>query len=282
VTRAANTDAARRARSEARTYDFRRPVRLAREHAHLLRVAMTTFERQSTTVLTTTLRALCHLASDRIEELSYDEFVSSLDDGTMCVVLSIEPWQGKALLTFPQTTLLTMVDHQLGGMGGENQPNRTLTDIEQALVRQLLQRLLRELAYALEPIAKGVHPQLLTLENDPRFVQAAAPTDPVVVAYFELAIGTTTSNVALCLPYPMLAPALEDHSRSNDQVDVSVRFDPMPMRSADIGALQVGDVVPLGHRTTAPLSVTSAASTFAKAVPGSSGKSLAILIVAAR
>jgi flagellar motor switch protein FliM len=304
VTRASNADTARRARGEARTYDFRRPVRLAREHAHLLRVAMTTFERQSTTVLTTTLRALCHLAGDRIEELSYDEFVSSLDDGTMCVVLSIEPWQGKALLTFPQTTLLTMVDHQLGGMGGENQPNRTLTDIEQALVRQLLQRLLRELAYALEPISKGVHPQLLTLENDPRFVQAAAPTDPVVVAYFTLTVGTTTSNVALCLPYPMLAPALDDHSRSDDQVereqsraaaatltqrrltdvevDVCVRFDPIPMRSADIGALQVGDVVPLGHRTTAPLSVTSAASVFAKAVPGASGRSLAILIVTAR
>ena len=68
----------RRRRGEARTYDFRRPVRLAREHAHLLRVAMQTFGRQSTTVLTTSLRAVCQIGAPQIEELSYDEFLSSM------------------------------------------------------------------------------------------------------------------------------------------------------------------------------------------------------------
>ena len=43
-------------RNDARTYDFRRPVRLAREDSHLLKVAMQTFGRQATTVLTTGLR----------------------------------------------------------------------------------------------------------------------------------------------------------------------------------------------------------------------------------
>ena len=46
-----------------------------------------------------------------------------------------------------------------------------------------------------------------------------------------------------------------------------------------IGGLAVGDVVPLQHRTTAPLAVTSAATTFAHAVPGTSGRALAVLIV---
>src|SRR3954467_2100998 len=65
----------RRRRGEPRTYDFRRPVRLARDQAHLLRIAMETFGRQSSTVLTTSLRVVCTLGTPVIEELSYDEYL---------------------------------------------------------------------------------------------------------------------------------------------------------------------------------------------------------------
>ncbi|MBK7622130.1 MAG: flagellar motor switch protein FliM [Kineosporiaceae bacterium] len=293
----------RRRRGEARTYDFRRPVRLAREHAHLLRVAMQTFGRQSTTVLTTSLRAVCQIGAPQIEELSYDEFLSSMKDHSVCAVLNLEPWSGKALMTFDLATLLTMIDHQLGGMGSEKQPERPLTDIEQALVRQLITRLLNELAYALEPITKGVRPQLLTLEADARFVQAAASTDPVVVATMDLAVGQRESQLSLCLPYAMLSPALDlaTHHDDGDQtrvrttaalqtqrrltdvdVDVAIRFEPLRMSSQSIGRLAVGDVLAFPHRTTTPMAVTSASTVFAHAIPGASGRQLAVLIVSAR
>lgn len=275
-------------------------MRLAREHAHMLRVAMATFARQATTVLTTSLRAVCLLSATTIEELSYDEYLSGLADQSVCAILSMEPLPGKALLNLDAATLLTMIDHQLGGPGAEQQPERPLTDIEQALVRQLLTRMLRELAYAWEPIA-AIRPQLLVMESNAQFVQAAAPTDPVVVARMDLQVGNRSSQATLCLPYAMLAPALEelvraghDEERTRQRleasrrttqrltdvaVDVSVRFDPIRLRSSQVAGLAVGDVLALGHRTTAPLSVTSAATTFAVAVPGSSGRRLAALIV---
>jgi flagellar motor switch protein FliM len=294
------TAGARRRGGEPRVYDFRRPVRLTREHAHLLRMAMTTFGRQATTVLTTSLRVVCTLATPVIEELSYDEFLTGIPDQSLCAVLSLEPWNGRALLAFDTPTLLTIVDHQLGGPGGEEQPDRPLTDIEQAIFRQLLSRLLRELAYAFNPLAP-IQPEVLSLETNAGFVQAAAPTDPVVTARMDLTVGSRTSQAVLCLPYAMLAPALQQMNQANDggerararvqaaertqtrlsdvEVDVSVRFDTVRMSSGEIGRLAVGDVVPLGHRTTMPLSVTSASTTFARAVPGTSGRTLAVLIV---
>lgn len=290
----------RRRRGEARTYDFRRPVRLAREHAHVLRVAMQTFARQVATLLTTSLRVICQVSSDHLEELSYDEYLTGVPEQSVCAVLTMEPWQGRALLTFDATTLLTIVDHQLGGPGSDDQPDRPLTDIEQALIKQVLQRMLRELAYALEPIAK-VNPQLQTLESNAGFVQAAAPTDPVVIARLDLSIGNHTSEATLCLPFAMLSAALTTLTESSDaaekerarraaaertqrrlvdvEVPVAVRFDAVRLSSSLIGRLAVGDVVSLNHRTSRPLSVTSAATTFAHAVPGASGKTLAVLIV---
>jgi flagellar motor switch protein FliM len=290
----------RRRRGEPRTYDFRRPVRLARDQAHLLRIAMETFGRGSSTVLTTSLRVMSTLGSPVIEELSYDEYLSTLPESTVCAVVGLEPWSGQSLLSFEVPALLEVIDHLLGGSGAEQQPDRPLTDIEQALVRHLLTRMLRELCYALEPLGR-IEPELASLENNPGFVQAAAPTDPVVVARMELAIGERTSATSLCIPYATLAPALERLSRAQDgearalarrqaaertqqrltdvEVDVAVRFHPLRLPSGLIGRLAVGDVVPLEHRTTAPLAVTSAATTFAHAVPGTSGRRLAVLIV---
>jgi flagellar motor switch protein FliM len=290
----------RRRRGEPRTYDFRRPVRLARDQAHLLRIAMQTFGRQSSTVLTTSLRVVCALGSPVIEELSYDEYLTGLPDQTVCAVVTLEPWAGKSLLSFELPTLLTIVDHMLGGPGAPQQPDRPLTDIEQALLRHLLGRMLRELSYALEPLGP-LRPELQGLESNPGFVQAAAPTDPVVLARMEVAIGERASAASLCIPFASLEPTLERLSRAQDdekrllvrrqaaertqqrltdvEVEVAVRFRPMRMPSARVGRLAVGDVVRLEHRTTTPLAVTSAATTFAHAVPGTSGGKLAVLIV---
>jgi flagellar motor switch protein FliM len=296
----ATGEGTRRPRPEARSYDFRRPVRLTREDSHLLKVAMQTFGRQATTVLTTGLRALSVLSLTQVDEMSYDEYLSGLPEASVSAVLSMEPLQGKALLSMNLETLLVMIDHLLGGNGTEAQPERPLTDIEQMLVRHIFGRVLRELSYAFETIAM-TKPALLALESNAQFVQAAAPTDPVVVARMQLAVGERTSSADLCLPYAMLAPALEAVTRSADrgekirqrsaaaarttqrlndvEVDVSIRFDPIQLPSSEIGRLAVGDVLNLGHRTSKPLAITSATSTFAVAVPGASGKQLAALIV---
>ena len=261
---------------------------------------MQTFARQSTTVLTTSLRVVSTVGTPVIEEFSYDEYLTGLPEQTVCAVLALEPWAGRSLLSIDAPTLLTLVDHLLGGPGTAEQPDRPLTDLEQALVRQVLGRMLRELSYALNPFGK-VTPELHSLESNPGFVQAAAPTDPVVVARMDLTIGERVSALSLCIPYASLEPALEHLSRAKDdqahalarrqaaertqqrladvEVDVAVRFRPLRMPSSGLAALAVGDVVPLGHRTTSPLAVTSAATTFASAVPGTSGSKLAVLIV---
>lgn len=177
---------------------------------------MQTFGRQATTVLTTSLRAVSVLSLVQVEEMSYDEFLSGLPEASVCAVMSLEPLQGKALMSLDLSNLMVMIDHLLGGSGVDEQPERPLTDIEQTLVRHLLGRALREFAYALEPIAV-TRPQLLTLESNAQFVQAAAATDPVIVARMQLAVGERVSTMDLCMPYAMLQPALEQATRSQDR-----------------------------------------------------------------
>ena len=62
-------------------------------------------------------------------------------------------------------------------------------------------------------------------------------------------------------------------------IDVSVRFDTVSLTSADILDLQVGDVVPLHHSTSKPLTVLASGVHCLSASPGRRGKRLACVIV---
>ena len=62
-------------------------------------------------------------------------------------------------------------------------------------------------------------------------------------------------------------------------IEIAVEFRPAVIRPAQLFQLSVGDVLPLSHPTTAPLSVTAAGTVVARAVPGAEGSNLAVLIV---
>ncbi len=282
-------------------YDFRRPTKLSREHARTLQIICETFARQYTTVLTTTLRVVASVGLLSIEQQTYDEYVSTMNNPTYMGILTVEPLPGAGVFELSLSTAMAAVDHLLGGPGGSSQPERPLSDIESALMRGLVDRALRELRYALEPVVH-LEPELVSVEYNPQFAQAAAPTDLVLVASFELRIGEAECIATICLPFNPLFAKLEAAAGQNVTsereraareaarrtiarrltevpVDVAVRFASSRLSSAQLADLEVGDVLPMRHAVSAPLAVTAADVTFAHAVPGTQGKRLACLVV---
>ena len=282
-------------------YDFRRPTKLSREHGRALQIVFETFARQTTTLFTTSLRVVAQVTLASIEQLTYDEYVGTLANPTLMAVISAEPLNGAGVIEIPLGTTMTAVDHMLGGPGAGDQPERPLSDIESGLIRGLVDRMLGELRYAFEPIAR-IEPKLEGIEYNPQFAQVASASDMVLVASFEVKIGAQECIATICLPFNPVFARLEAATgqvvtsererRQREQaaaalarrfedvhVDVAVRFSGVHVRPEELVDLAVGDVVPLSHPTTTPLAVTSADVTFAHAVPGSKGKRLACLIV---
>lgn len=281
-------------------YDFRRPTKLSREHVRTLQIAYETFARQYTTLLTSTLRAISHVTLVSIEQLTYDEYISALENPTVMAMVELEPLPGVSMFEFSLNTAMACVDHLLGGPGGK-QPQRPLTEIETPLIHRLLERVFRELAYAFEAIAV-IRPRLAGLEYNPQFAQTAAASDAMIVASFEMRVGAEECVATMCMPFgtifPKLqgepgGPALTEAQRlardialrdvtaglNGAPIEVAVRFNPVRMHPADLVALRPGDIIQIGHPITEPLAVTSAGRTFAHAVPGSSGQRLACLVV---
>lgn len=296
--------ARKRARAGAegpRPYDFRRPDKLGRDQARLLQIAGETFARQFGTVLTSSLRAMSTVTMLSVEQLTYDEYVRSLDNPTCLSVLSLDGISGVGAIELPMPTAMLAVDHLLGGTGQGTQPRRAPTEIESIVLRSLVERLLRELDYAFESLTP-LSPRITAVEANPRFAQVAASSAMMIIKSFEVKIGGHESVATLCLPYGALGPVLEEavnattrgtrdmaadgafrsglRERLSDvEVDVSVRFAAARMPTTDVLSLQVGDVVRLPHRTADPLLVTSSGVVAARAVPGSKGRRLACRVV---
>jgi flagellar motor switch protein FliM len=280
-------------------YDFRRPIKLSREHVRTLQIAFETYARSCGTLLTTRLRAVSNVNLSSIEQLNYDEYVASLSNPTVISVVTLDPLRGTVLMEMSTSAVMTAIDHMLGGPGGP-QPERPLTDVEMPLLRGLVERMLSELRYGFEQLV-DLSPKLKEIEYNAQFLRAHAPGDAVVIATFDVKIGAEETVATICLPFNTILPVLErteavvlsDAERaskdlslrnltaglSSAPIDVAVRFQPIRMRTDDIVDLRPGDVVPLGHPTSRPLEVTVNETVFAHAVPGNQGARLACLVV---
>ena len=288
-----------RSSNEPKTYDFRRPSKLNRGHVRKLHMTYETFARQFTTILTSTVRVFSLVELIAVEQLSYVDYIESLPSPSFLVLTSIDPLPGTAVLQIPHQTAMLCVDRLLGGPGSPEQPERLLTDIETQLMRALAERVVHELRYAFDGLVP-LSPEIVGVETNPQFAQAAAPSDVFVVASFQMNVGNQEGAATFAMPFTGLYPALEaaaSPKRSDRRdvaarsaaalqallndvpVDVAIEFSKVVLSPRQILSLSVGDVLPLSQATNEPLQVTSGGVTFAYAVPGSTGKHVACRIV---
>jgi flagellar motor switch protein FliM len=284
----------------ARTYDFRRPTRLSREHVRVLEIASDTLTRQWTTLLTTTLREVCSASLGGVSQMSYDEYISGLETPTALFLLTLDPMPGVGMFEISHPVAMAMVDHLLGGPGGGAQPTRSFSEIEGTLLTGVVDRCLAELGYSFE----GVMPITATvadIEQSPQFAQAASPSDSFIVLTYELVIGSVSCSATLALPFSDVFACIEKSlqgsasgreradreaavaavtARIGDtRVEVAMVIGPTLVRLSDIVKLGIGDVIRLSHSVSEPLTLTTAGVTFAYAVPGSEGSRKAGLVV---
>ena len=268
----------------------------------MLQLGLDGFARQATNVFTSSLRTVCSVTLTSIEQRSYAEYVESLGASTYMTLFTSEPVSGSGVLEMPVPATMVCIDHMLGGPGSARQPNRPLTEIEGAVVRSFVERLLGELRYSLQGVV-AFDPVIIGVEYSPQFAQAAGVADVMVVATFDLALADTEHRMTLCLPFSGLLPHLvkasaptpvSDRERMqraeaaallHEQfhevpLDVRVALRSTRLAPDDLGTLAVGDVIRLSHPAAAPLDVTVDDVVFAHATPGVRGKRLAAQIVA--
>src|SRR5262249_35052578 len=102
-------------RTNIKTFDFRRPSKFSRDHFRAFQIVHETFSRQLTTVLSTSLRTMCQVTLDEVEQLSYGEYVQELPNPSFLAIFQLDPLPGASMIFIPLPLVMNCIEFLLGG-----------------------------------------------------------------------------------------------------------------------------------------------------------------------
>lgn len=193
--------AANRLRDKVSPYDFKRPERVGKEQMRALQTLHEGFGRNFGAALSALLRSMVEVKLTSVDQLTYSEFVFSLENPTCFNLLTAEPLEGNLILDVNPSILYPIIDRLLGG-GRESGPvaRRPLTEIELRLVSRITSLFLDELRRAWENVLP-LKLAVVRVESNPQLVQIVPPNEVVVLISFELTVGDVRGMMNLCVPF---------------------------------------------------------------------------------
>ena len=124
-------------------YNFRRPDKFSKDHLRALQDLHREFSRQISLILTAYLRMRIEIEVVSTDQLTYDEFIRSMPSPMTIGIFELNPLPGQILLGVSFEVLSCIVDRMLGGLGLSEYKQRELTDIEEALSKKVIERIVK-------------------------------------------------------------------------------------------------------------------------------------------
>lgn len=190
-----------RPREKVTPYDFKRPERVGKEQMRALQTLHEGFGRNFGAALSGLLRSIVEVKLTSVDQLTYSEFVFSLENPTCFNLLRAEPLEGNLILDINPSLLYPIIDRLLGG-GKDSGPitRRPLTEIELRLVSRITSLFLDEMHHAWENVL-DLQLSVERVESNPQLVQIVPPNEVVVLISFELTVQEVRGMMNLCIPF---------------------------------------------------------------------------------
>lgn len=284
-----------------KAYDFKRPDKFSKDQIRTLNMIHENFARFLNTYLSTHLRTLVHLDVASVDQVTYEEFIRSLPNPSVISIFQMLPLKGNAVFELNPNIVFSIIDRLFGGPGLPPAKPRSLTDIEEAIVRRVIVKALESFKEAWKQVI-DIEPKLGLIETNPQFTQIVPPSDMVVIITLHAKIGQAEGLINICIPYFVLEPimskltttfwvssgmtkqSLPEHINALQRklektiVPVIIELGHVTVNVRELLELGIGDVLQLGTKFDEELSVSIGQREKYKCKPGLSGKKVAIQI----
>lgn len=261
------------------TYDFKRPERVGKEQMRALQTMHEGFSRNYGAALSALLRTIVEVKLTSVDQLTYSEFVFSLENPTCFNLINAPPLEGQLILDINPSLLFPIIDRLLGGTADATNPaRRPLTEIELRLASRITSLFLNEMKAAWLNVIE-LEPVVANVESNPQLVQIVPPNEVVVLISFELTLGDTRGMMNLCIPFnsieriggklsanswvtyskkPSTPESIQQISDrlGHSIVELSVDLAASQISTADLIGLRVGDIITTEKDIRAPLVVS--------------------------
>ena len=257
-------------------YDFKRPERVGKDQMRAMHSLHEALARNFGAAISGMLRTMIEVKLLSVDQLTYSEFVFSLDNPSCFNVLKADPLDGNWILDIAPSLSYAIIDRMLGG---DPKPNdtlrRPLTEIENRLIGRVVDIFLNQLKESWENIVE-LELNVESVESNPQLVQIVPPNEVVILVGFELMLGQNRGMLNLCIPFNTIEhynsklsrngwvgygkgmPTRETKGKiasSVDRapVDVVVTLARSKIRTGDLLDLSVGDIITTEKEVNAPL-----------------------------
>jgi flagellar motor switch protein FliM len=273
-------DAGDAANAQISVYDFKRPERVSKEQMRTFQGVHEGFSREFGAALSAMVRSIVEVKLISVDQLTYSEFVFSLENPTCFNLLKADPLDGHIIMDLNPSIIFPIIDRLLGGGRApmQNVPRRPLTEIELRLASRITDRAIEALRNAWSSVC-DLALKVTQVESNPQLVQIVPPNEVIVLISFEISMGEMRGIMNLCIPYNTIEPLAGKLSAntwssytqkqpdrrqilnletgvSNAGVEMVVNLASTKLTAEELVGLAVGDVIVTEHDHHLPLEVS--------------------------
>ncbi len=262
--------------SRVTAYDFKRPERVGKDQMRAMHSLHEGLARNFGASVSGMLRTMIEVKLLSVDQLTYSEFVFSLDNPSYFNVLKPDPLDGNWILDIAPSLSYAVIDRMLGGDPSPGDTiRRPLTEIENRLMGRVVEIFLGQLKSAWENIV-DLELEVESVESNPQLVQIVPPNEVVILVGFEVLLGKNRGMMNLCIPFNTIEnfnsqlsrngwvgygkgkPTEESRGKITNNVDLApvdivVTLARSTIRTGDLLDLSIGDIITTEKEVSEPL-----------------------------
>lgn len=288
-------------KNKVKVYDFRSPQKFSKDHIRTLELIHDNFARTISNYLTAQLRKNVKVRVETVEQITYEEFIHSIQNPTVMTMFKMPPLTGTILLEMNAQISFLFIDVLLGGTGERQNINKEFSDIDKNIMLQITSGMIMNLQLAWEDILH-VEPEIEGLETNPALNQTLAPNEPVALITFSVEIGKNTTFINICIPYLSIEKVLDkfvvqhwfqgmdaeaeaesikkiEEGLQKVEIELSAKLGNTHLSIDEFLKLNSGDVIKLDNKCTNPIKLLVDEEECFYVKPGNIGKNIGVAVL---
>jgi len=283
-------------------YDFRHPAFLSAAELRRLRLRQEDCIRALAARLSIYLRLEFTLQLAKLQTIPYRTFASTAASPAHLSLFKAEPLRGIGILEIHPRLGMAIVDRLLGGPAQPDAESREFSEIEMALLDQVVQLVLSEWCQNWAD-AQELRPVLLGHETNGQFLQTAPYDTVMLMLEMEAKLAECAGPMRIAIPCSALEPLIKkigEATKTNEQessapvippkwnrnfdevpVPVTAMWDDLTLTAREVANLKPGDVLPLDPRSVRNVKLLLASTPKFEGSLGTTGGKWAVAVTGA-
>jgi flagellar motor switch protein FliM len=143
------------------------------------------------------------------EQGRFHDFMADLNEGTIFHLLTMNPLPGQMVVTISPDISYVILEQRLGGQVDRDARQRPLTEIDQALLRGMIEHILGDIKASWSRLAP-VEPSLDDSTTNSHWVQMMLGNERVMLVILEMTIQEVSGMMNIYIPFATLKPVAQN------------------------------------------------------------------------